>query len=185
MADAFEPLETERLILRRFEARDLEPFLAYRQDRDVAWFQGWSLDFTRQDAEAFIEEQSRVEPGALGTGAQIAIERKATGALVGDLFLWTPENQPKQAKIGYTLARGAWGEGLATEAVLGLLGWVFGTLGKHRVTAQTDTENERSIALLERVGMRREGHLRESWFHRERWTDEYVYALLVHEWDAR
>ena len=167
MADAFEPLETERLILRRFEARDLEPFLAYRQDRDVAWFQGWSLDFTRQDAEAFVDE------------------RKATGELVGDLFLWTPENQPKQAKIGYTLARGAWGEGLATEAVLGLLGWVFGTLGKHRVTAQTDTENERSIALLERVGMRREGHLRESWFHRERWTDEYVYALLVHEWDAR
>ena len=64
MADAFEPLETERLILRRFEARDLEPFLAYRQDRDVAWFQGWSLDFSRQDAEAFIEEQSKVEPGA-------------------------------------------------------------------------------------------------------------------------
>ncbi len=180
----FEPLETDRLLLRRFEARDVEALHAYRADPEVARFQGWALDYGRAEAEAFVAEQAEIEPGALGVGAQIAIELKATGVLIGDLFLWTPEKEPRQAKFGYTLARAAWGHGYATEAVRGLLGYVFDTLGKQRVTALTDTRNERSIALLERIGMRREAHLVESWFHRDRWTSEYAYALLQREWRA-
>ena len=181
---AFEPIETERLILRRFEARDVDALHAYRADKDVAWFQGWSLDYSRADAEAFVAEQSEIAIGEPGVGAQIAAESKATGTLLGDLYLFVWERDPRLAQLGYTIERGAWGQGYATEAVLALLGYLFDVRDMHRVTARTDTENERSIRLLERIGMRREAHHRESWFHRERWTDEYAYALLQHEWRA-
>ncbi len=185
MPPTFAPIHTERLLLRRFEARDVEPFHAYRADPDVARFQGWSLDYSREDAEAFVAEQSAVEIGSPGVGAQIAIESKATGTLIGDLFLFVWERNPQDAKFGYSIARASWGKGYATEAVLGLLGYLFDTCGMHRLTAITDTQNERSVALLERIGMRREAHHLESWHHRDRWTDEYVYALLQREWRAR
>ena len=62
---------------------------------------------------------------------------------------------------------------------------MFSSLHKHRVIAITDCENARSVALLQRVGMRREGHfLQDVWF-KGRWSDEYQYAVLRSEWLAK
>ena len=181
MAHAFAPIETDRLILRRFRPEDVVAFHAYRADPEIARYQGWS-DYTIEDARTFVETQSQQMPGALGVGAQIAVETKATSALIGDLFLFTPEEEPRRAQIGYTLQRASQGRGYATEAVRALLGYVFGPLDKHRVTAVTDTENARSVALLERIGMRREAHFVEIVWERDHWCDEYVYAMLQREW---
>ena len=169
------------MILRRFRAEDLHAFHAYRADPEVARFQGWS-DFTLDDATRFIETQAGLVPGALGVGAQIAVVSKASGEMIGDVFLATPEDDSQQARIGYTFARQHQGRGLATEAVRTLLDYVFRVLDKRRVTATTFASNERSVALLERIGMRREAHHVQSALLEEAWADEYVYALLRHEW---
>ena len=79
----------------------------------------------------------------------------------------------------------AWRKGYATEAVLRLLEYVFDDLNKHRVIATTDCLNDRSIALLERVGMRREGHYLQNHWFKGAWGDEYQYAMLRSEWNAR
>lgn len=181
MTDEFIPLESERLRLRRFRASDLETFLAYRADPQVARYQGWE-DYTRADAQAFLERQLAVVPGTPGCRAQIAIERKDTGAMIGDLYLFTPEDEPPWAQIGFTLQRASQGRGYATEAVRRLLDHAFGPLARHRVTALADAANARSIALLERVGMRREAHFVENVRERGAWRDEVAYAILQREW---
>jgi RimJ/RimL family protein N-acetyltransferase len=88
----------------------------------------------------------------------------------------------RQAQLGLSFDRAFQGQGFATEAVTAVLDYAFINLDLHRVVAVVDVLNERSAALLERVGLRREGHfLKNAWF-KGRWADEYLYALLQAEW---
>jgi RimJ/RimL family protein N-acetyltransferase len=179
-AQEFARLESERLILRRFADSDLAPFLAYRNDPEVARYQAWE-SCTVHEAIAMIEELKSLQPGTPGEWFQFAIELKETGALIGDCALKV-EQDGRQAEIGFTLSREHRGKGYAQEAVSCLLDYAFGDLGLHRVIAITDRENEPSLALLERLGMRREGcFVQNAWF-KGRWTSEYLYALLDEEW---
>jgi RimJ/RimL family protein N-acetyltransferase len=176
----FTRLESERLILRRFKASDLAPFLAYRNDPEVARYQTWD-SYTEREATAMIEELESLQPGTPGEWLQFAIELKKTGALIGDCAL-KAEEDGRQAEVGFTLSREHQGKGYAAEAVSRLLDYAFGDLGLHRVVAITDQENEPSFTLLERLGMRREGcFVQNAWF-KGRWTSEYLYAVLADEW---
>jgi len=177
----FVNLETARLILRHFTDADLVPFMAYRNDPDVARYQGWE-GISEAEAHAFIAEQKLVQPGVPGQWFQIAIALKETGVLAGDCALKIDEHDERQAEIGYTLARAYQGKGIASEGVSRILDYTFRMLELHRVIAITDCENAASIALLERLGMRREGHfIRNVWF-KGKWADEYLYAVLQDEW---
>jgi RimJ/RimL family protein N-acetyltransferase len=69
-----------------------------------------------------------------------------------------------------------------TEAIERLLDYIFDDLRKHRVFAITDVQNARAIALLERVGLRREGTFIDSVWFKRHWASEHLYALLHHEW---
>ena len=87
-------------------------------------------------------------------------------------------------EIGITLARGFQGRGFATEALRAVLGYLFSTLGKHRVFGSVDPRNAPSLALLERVGMRREAHFVESLWFKGGWADDVIYAMLRREYLA-
>ena len=174
-------LLTGRLVLRGFEEPDLEAFLAYRNDPEVARYQSWS-SFSREEAEAFLASQRAVERWTPGTWVQLALERREAPGLIGDCALKILAEDSRQAEIGFTLARDWQGRGYGTEAVAALLGHLFGSLGLHRVLAVTDAENAAAAALLERVGMRREGHLVENVWFKGVWGSEYLYAMLEREW---
>ncbi len=177
----FTTLETTRLRLRHFTDADLALFMAYRNDPEVAKYQGWE-GISEPEARAFIQEQKEVQPGMPGQWFQIAVELKETGMLVGDCALKSEEHDERQAEIGYTLSRAYQGRGIASEAVSCVLEYAFVTLGLHRVIAITDCENAASVALLERLGLRREGHFRQNVWFKGKWGDEYLYAMLQEEW---
>ena len=176
----FTPLETERLLLRRFADRDLAPFLAYMNDPEVARYQTWESYSERQARDA-IERQKNLDFGAPGRWFTFAIQLKETGKLVGHVAL-KAEEDGRQAEIGFTLAREYHRRGLAFEAAARVLEYVFNDLAFHRVTAITDCENHSSVALLGRLGMRREGHFIQNIWFKGRWGDEYLYAVLREEW---
>ena len=178
---AFSRIESERLKIRRFKDSDLAPFVAYRNDAEVARYQSWdSCD--EQEARAFIREMESAQPGVPGEWFPFAIESKVTGDLIGDCGLRVDEHEPYRAEIGFTLTREYQGRGLASEAISRLLDYAFDTLGLHRVVAIADCRNAPTVALLERVGMRREGHFLENVWFKGGWSDEYLYAVLRDEW---
>jgi len=179
----FSPLESERLLLRRFDDRDLLPFLAYLNDPLVARYQTWE-SYSKQQARDVIEGQKNLAPGLPGHWFTFALELKETGALVGHIALKTLEDN-RQAEIGFTLAREYHGKGLAFEAASRVLDYVFINLEMHRVIAIADCENKRSVALLNRLGMRREGHFIQNIWFKGKWGDEYHYAILRREWQKR
>lgn len=179
---AFTTIETQRLILRRFRDADLAPFLAYLNDPLVARYQSWE-SYTEQQAREVIEKQKELEPGLPRQWFTFALELKETGALVGHVALKMTED--RQAEIGFTLARSFHGKGLAFEGVVCVLDYVFKKLELHRVIAIADCENESSVALLERLGMRREGHFVQNIWFKGGWGSEYLYAILREEWRER
>jgi RimJ/RimL family protein N-acetyltransferase len=176
---AFTLLESQRLLLRRFDEEDLPAFLAYVNDPLVARYQTWESYGERQ-ARDVIQKQKKLDPGVPGEWFTFAVELKAAGALVGHVALKAQDGG--QAEIGFTFAREHQGKGLAREAATRALDYAFTELGLHRVTAVTDCENERSVALLNRLGMRREGHFIQNIWFKGRWGDEYLYAVLREEW---
>jgi RimJ/RimL family protein N-acetyltransferase len=175
----FTTIESPRLILRRFTDADLESFLAYLNDPEVARYQSWE-SYTEEQAREVIEKQKNLEPGLPGQWFTFALEMKETGTLIGHVALKMLEDQ--QAEIGFTLAREAHGKGLAFEAAARVLDYVFTELKLHRVIAITDCENERSFTLLARLGMRREGHFIQNIWFKGKWGSEYSYAILRDEW---
>jgi RimJ/RimL family protein N-acetyltransferase len=178
---AFTRIESERLWIRRFEDSDLAPFMAYRNDPKVARYQSWdSCD--EQEARTFILEMQSAQPGVPGEWFQFAIESKETGELIGDCALRVDEHEPYRAEIGFTLAREYQERGFASEAVSRLLDYAFDALGLHRIVAIADCRNASSVALLERLDLRREGHFLENVWFKGGWTDEYLYAILKDEW---
>lgn len=176
------PLETERLIIRPFRDADVDSFLAYRNDPEVAKYQGWTFPYPREKAVEFIAQIKIVSPVAIGVNYQAAIENKETGELIGDLFYLIGQGDSPQARIGYTLSRAHWKKGYASEAAARLLDFFFHELAVHRVVADCDTENTASVHLLERLGFRREAHFIESFWMGNYWGDEYYYGMLEREW---
>ena len=175
-------LETARLILRPFKEADLAAFAAYRSDPEVARYQGWETPYTLEQAAAFLREMQSTRPGTPGAWYQLAIERKSTPGLIGDCAFHILAHDPRQAEIGFSLASAFQGQGYAAEAVHRLLDYLFTGLELHRVTATCDAENHASARLLERVGMRREGHFIENIWFKGAWGNEYAYAVLQAEW---
>ena len=179
----FTRLETPRLVIRRFRsAVDLEAFLAYRNDPEVARFQGWEIPYPRNVAADLIRRQSRSDPDD-AEGFQFAIALKDSDQLIGDCYLRC-RKEDRSGDLGYTIAREYQGQGFASEAVGCVIDYAFREMGLNRIVATTECRNLRSIAMLERLGFRREGHLHQSSVFREGvgWQDEYLYAILDHEW---
>jgi ribosomal-protein-alanine N-acetyltransferase len=177
------PLHSPRLVLRRFADGDLERFVSYRNDPDVARYQSWS-GCTLAEAGAFIERQKTEEPGVSGEWLQVAIALCDTNLLVGDCGLKVHASDPRQGTVGITLSPSGQRKGYATEALSTLFDGAFGSMRLHRIIADTDPLNIPSCRLMERLGMRREAHFRQSLWFKGRWADEFVYAVLREEWLA-
>lgn len=112
----------------------------------------------------------------------MAIAGRQTNELIGDCGLQILGPDSRQARFGVTVAREFQGRGYATEAIAGLLDYLFREMNLHRVQADVDPQNVPSCSLLERLGLRREGHFRQSLWFKGRWADEYLYAILREEW---
>ncbi|MCX6833857.1 MAG: GNAT family N-acetyltransferase [candidate division Zixibacteria bacterium] len=180
----FVPIQTSRLTLRRLSPEDTQDVYSYRSDPQVSRYQMWkprSLDDTRQ----FLEQLAAAQPDTPGTWLQLAIVRRDDNAVIGDCGIRFPDNDSHQAELGISLRPSHQRQGFATEALSAVLAYAFESLHKHRVFASVDPRNLASISLMNRMGMRREGHFRESILIRGEWLDDLIYAMLEHEWANR
>lgn len=148
----FLPHQTERLILRRFTAGDIDPFLSYRCDPQVARYQSWSV-LSYDEAQSFIDEMNAAVIGIPGEWFQIAIARRKSNLLIGDIGIQIDANEPETVEIGITLDRKAQGKGYAQEAIQAMIGLLFESGKITKIVGITDIRNQPSIQLLTRIGM--------------------------------
>jgi RimJ/RimL family protein N-acetyltransferase len=169
------PIETQRLSIRHFVPEDWEGVYAYTSDPEVMTYIPEGRQ-TEEQAKAFIEENAGAEPRAL------ALVLKAEARLIGHM-LFHPWFAPRTYEVGWVLNGRYHEHGYATEAALALLAYGFETLNLHRVIATCQPENVPSYRVMEKIGMRREGHFQKCISRDDgTWWDEYFYALLEEEW---
>jgi RimJ/RimL family protein N-acetyltransferase len=178
----FKEIPTARLVLRSLCPSDADTFLRYRSKPEVAEFQSWKPKVKREILR-FIAQQKRVEPGTPNAWMQLAVCLKETGEMIGDCGVHFLPPDARQVEIGFTIEPGRQGRGYGTEAVRALLDYAFRELHAHRICASVDPANAPSIALLTRVGMRKEAHFRKSLMIDGKWVDDIVFAVLEEEWE--
>jgi RimJ/RimL family protein N-acetyltransferase len=175
--------ETERMIIRRFLPTDLEDAYEILSDPEVAKYEYWDA-FDREDTREDLEVQGAVVPGTCGVWNEFAVELKDGGKMIGNISFKMEDADQRQAEMGFHFNRKFHGRGYGKEAVIGLIEYLW-KLGAHRIWAVSDTRNENSWKMMEKLGMRREGHMIHNCFVKGEWADEYLYALLEKEWRAR
>jgi RimJ/RimL family protein N-acetyltransferase len=178
------PLLTPRLIIRRLEPSDAEAMFRYRSDPVISSCQNWEPGSV-EEVRTFIAGLAKIDVDTPGRWCQVGLFLRDSGEMVGDCGIHAHPEDPGQTEVGITLARSFHRRGLGTEALRAVLGYLFTTLGKHRVFASVDPANAPSLAMLERVGMRREAHFVESLWFKGRWADDVVYAMLSREYTGR
>ena len=97
---------------------------------------------------------------------------------IGEVYIQLNWEEIREWEIGYEVHPDYWGSGYASEAVKLLLKHCFENLNAHKVVAFCNSNNNKSANLLERVGMKRDGLLREGRLWHKEWCDEFVYSIL-------
>ena len=173
-------MQTLRLDLREFTRDDFDDLLRLDSDPRVMKYINGGKPSSKKDVEAALGRVARYYRSWHGLGVWHAV-RRDTGAFIGWYCLkYCPPTC--DVEVGYRLLRQAWGQGFATEAVSAVIDYAFTTLNLHRISAVVDCENTPSVALLERIGMRREGHFIQNILFKGKYSDEYWYAILAEEW---
>jgi RimJ/RimL family protein N-acetyltransferase len=182
MPDIELPVLTDRLVLRRFEAGDLDAFYAYHSLPETARFlPGPPKTYTK--AMEYVGRYANFVYQKEGDWLCLAIEGRDRPGLLGEVVLkWLPGQG--QAEVGWSLAPQARGKGYAAEAAGAVLDLGFGELGLHRIEARLDELNRASAALCARLGMRLEARHVDKWFYKDQWATELIYAVLAEEWRA-
>ena len=175
-------IETDRLFIQRLRLEDAPALFALRADPSVSAYDSW-VPYTRLDqAVQHIVEQIGAEADTEGRWIDWAIVLKENSTVIGVVETVVRSRAWGQLEIGWALLGAFRGKGYATEAARRLITFAFHEMGMHRISAECDPRNTRSVRLLERLGMRREGHLKQIIRAKGIWCDRYVYGILEHEW---
>lgn len=180
--DHFPQLDTARLRLRGFRRTDEEAFAGFATHEEFWRFlPGPALD--RALVARFVA--ARVADAETPTMRDwiFCVEETAASRAIGMVRLGIASAEHRQGNIGFSFDHRIRGQGYASEAMRALLSFGFGELGLHRITALADVENDRSHAVLAKLGFRREGLLRQNFWVRGQWRDSDLFALLSAEWD--
>lgn len=174
------PLETGRLILRRYRDEDVNDIVEFGSNPSVAKHLKGFPEPTVEGVKKYIKVQQTYQPGEIGKCFDLAVELKAEKKVIGLISLICHEHA--QGEIGFALGVRCQRKGLASEAVRAAMSFGFDALGLHRIYAQTDRQNLAAWMLMERLGMRREAHFRHHRSIGGEWRDTYIYALIIDEW---
>jgi [ribosomal protein S5]-alanine N-acetyltransferase len=177
-------METERLLLRRFRIDDWKDLFEYLSDESVVKYEPYE-PCGKAACMEMAEDRAKND-------SFWAVCLKENGKLIGNVYFeWQEPKDFSTWEIGYVFNSAYHKKGYATESCKRILEYGFEELNAHRVIAMCNPENTSSWKLLERLGMRREGHmLQKAFFRRDEkgnpvWHDAYIYAILSDEWRVR
>ena len=175
-------LETARLRLRKLRLSDAADFYAYARDPEVARFTTWTAHTSVDDSRAFIiNALSQYGNGLVG---QWGVEHKADRRIIGTCGFAYCIAWHHRAEVAYALARPYWRQGYMTEAMHAVLAAGFDQLALNRIEARCEVDNLASERVMQKVGMRFEGVLRQHMLVKGSYRDLKLYAILREEWGA-
>ena len=171
-------LHSKRLLLRPISIVDLYDLYHLQSNEKVAKYNTIGIPDDVNFTQALIENAITDTTTFNKTNFWWGLILKENQQFIGEAGLNLSITKYKSGEVFYGLHPNQWGMGYATEALETILTYGFVDLGLHRISAGVATENIRSIKVLERVGLIREGKHRKILPIRGEWWDNYHYAIL-------
>ncbi len=173
-------LDTPRLVLRPFTLADAADVQRLAGATEVA---DTTLHVPHPYKDGMAEKWigGHATEYAAGKSVTYAVTLRGDGTLLGAVGLViTPAH--RRADLGYWMDVPSWGQGYMTEAASALVAYAFAEMGLHRVTATHFARNPASGRVMQKLGMRHEGTLRQHYLKGGRYEDAEAYGLLAEEW---
>ncbi len=175
------PIATRRLLIRDYIINDTAAVYAYVQDPTYWQFQRPEPP-TAPQVDALMQWVVKEQPTTPRLMYFLAAARKDSGEIVGEAVLKITNPMERQGEIGFGVAPRFWKQGLGTEIATATLEAAFQHFKLHRVSGQCSPDNKPSIRIMQKLGMAREGLLRDLHFARGKWWSTVVYGLLENEY---
>jgi [ribosomal protein S5]-alanine N-acetyltransferase len=169
-------LKTPRLHLRQFRDDDTDAMHKCLADSDAMRFWNHPVHTKRIETERAVRRFTECTPSYYRFWA---VADAQTDRCLGLINYHDGHSRSKRVSIGYVIEPASWRKGFATEAVSAMLDFCFGELGLHRLQAFIHPDNAASLRLIEKLGFRREGLLRDNLRVGEEWRDDVLYALIA------
>jgi len=174
-------LRSERVILREMQEKDWIDVHKYASQEKVCQYQPWGPN-SEEESEGFVKQvlvDAKKEPRSRFV---FAIILKESGEMIGAGEFNIRDYTNRAGEIAYIVNPKFWGKGFATEVTKLLIAYGINDLNLHRIFATCDPRNIGSLRVLEKVGMIKEGRIREDLWIKDGWRDSLLYSILEQEW---
>ena len=175
-------LSNERLRLREVNKEDWKGVHKYASQKIVCQYQPWGPN-TEEDSKGFVQQV--LLDAAKETRTRFAFAIMLDGDMIGVGELNITDFTNKVGVISYIVHPDFWGRGIATEVANLLIRFGFVDFNLHRIYATCDPRNIGSSRVLQKVGMIKEGRMREDLFIKDGWRDSLLFSILEDEWYER
>ena len=177
----YQPLETNRLILRKVENTDLA--FIHRGLSDERVTQYMLIHYPTLES---AQEQLKYYDNQYATqnGCYWVMELRTSKTPIGVIGITNIKLEHRRGELGYWLLPEYQQQGYTKEAAKETILFCFNSLGLNRIEAESETENWRSIALLQKLGFTKEGIFREYEINKGRFIDLARFALLKKEFQC-
>lgn len=173
-------IPTPRLILRPFEQTDIEDVLLYATDLRWAEFLPVPQPYEREHAIEFLVRQL-AEDRSISPAWAITADSRVIGGINVSF-----DRHHRRGTLGYSLSPAWWGRGLVTEAAAAVMDLSFETYDwLNKLSADADAENGGSLRVMDKLGMKREGVLRQHRVTHGRVVDVVTCGIVREEWERR
>ena len=174
-------LETERLILEKWNKKDAKDLFAYASTPNVGPAAGWKPHETLAESKARIKKL--FIPGGIWK-----ITMKGEGKAIGSIGFEPDPHRPevRAKQLGYSLSEDYWGLGLMTEAGIEVVRYAFEEEDLRVLSIETAPDNKRSLRVIEKLGFCYEGRLREAYRTFDgKIRDTLVFSITQKDWSER
>lgn len=175
-------LHTPRLTLRRMMVADTGDMYEYACRQDVTRYLTWYPHPDREYTREYLQYLGKRY--AAGMFYDWAVVYEPDCKMVGTCGFTAFHPANDCAEVGYVLNPEYWGKGIATEALTRVLQFAFEELGVNRVEARFMEDNVRSRRVMEKVGMRFEGVMREAMLVKGGYVSVGICSILRSEWQT-
>jgi [ribosomal protein S5]-alanine N-acetyltransferase len=170
-------LQTQRLVLRELQPGDAEALFLFYSDEEVMRYYDAPMTGLEQVQRSIAAHRRRFENNE---GIRWGITIKGAKNIVGNCGFYR-DNYSQYAILSYVLARPYWGKGLMTEALQAIIAFGFDHYQRHRIEAHVAIPNLASLRVLQKLGFKKEGFLRQRFYENRQFHDEWVLALLKND----
>jgi RimJ/RimL family protein N-acetyltransferase len=169
-------IETNRLLLRKFKLTDADKVTDVCNNYNI-FINTLSLPYpyTKDSAITWIEcHEENFENDKF---YEFAICDKLTGELYGSMAL-SNNKKYKNGELAYMIGEPYWNKGFGTEAAQAMIRWAFDHKSYHKVYARYFVSNPASGRIMEKVGMKKEGLLKDQVIKEGQFMDLVYYGMI-------